>query len=120
MQYLAKNMEWRGNVRELRNAIEQAYLLSGDIIEQQHISSFSSKEIITFQDVMDISVGRTLEDVERELLYKTLAYMKGNKKRAAQSLGISLKTLYNRLARYEGNSRGENEIIHDAYDHSPN
>ena len=120
VQYLAKNMEWRGNVRELRNAIEQAYLLSGDIIEQQHISSFSSKEIITFQDVMDISVGRTLEDVERELLYKTLAYMKGNKKRAAQSLGISLKTLYNRLARYEGNSRGENEIIHDAYDHSPN
>lgn len=110
VQSLANNMEWRGNVRELRNAIEQAYLLSGDVIEQQHISFLSSKEMTNFQDVMDISVGRTLEDVERELLYKTLKYMNGNKKRAAQSLGISLKTLYNRLARYE-NSDNEIETI---------
>lgn len=102
LQYLnSKNMEWRGNVRELRNAMEQAYLLSGDTIEQNHIHLLSSGDMTMVKDAMDIAVGRTLEDVERELLYKTLHYMKGNKKRAAQSLGISLKTLYNRLARYE-------------------
>lgn len=101
LQYLVKHAEWRGNVRELRNAIEQAYLLSGDTIEPNHIHLLTAGEMNLVQDAMDISVGRTLDDVERELLYKTLHYMKGNKKRAAQSLGISLKTLYNRLARYE-------------------
>lgn len=104
LQSLARNADWRGNVRELRNAIEQAYLLCGDTIEPAHIHLLASGDMAMAQDAMDIEVGRTLEDVERELLYKTLHYMKGNKKRAAQSLGISLKTLYNRLARYEGGS----------------
>ena len=45
-------------------------------------------------------VGDTLEDVERELLYAALRYYGGNKRRAARRLGISLKTVYNRLARY--------------------
>lgn len=120
VQYLAKDREWRGNVRELRNVIEQAYLLSGEVIEQQHIPLFSSKDMKTVHDVMDISVGRTLDDVERDLLYKTLEYMQGNKKRAAQSLGISLKTLYNRLARYENGYHSDNNIIDEAIDHTFN
>jgi len=111
LQYLTKSREWRGNVRELRNAIEQAYLISGDTIEQQHLPRIASGEIAMFQDAMDIAVGRTLDDVERELLYKTLSHMKGNKKRAAQSLGISLKTLYNRLARYEQGARSDSEMM---------
>lgn len=108
LQYLSKHTEWRGNVRELRNAMEQAYLLSGDTIEPNHLHLLATGDMTMVQDAMDISVGRTLEDVERELLYKTLHYMKGNKKRAAQSLGISLKTLYNRLARYEQEHASQN------------
>lgn len=120
LQYLnSKNLEWRGNVRELRNAMEQAYLLSAGTIEQNHIRLLSVGDMAIVQDAMDIAVGRTLEDVERELLYKTLHYMKGNKKRAAQSLGISLKTLYNRLARYEQDARAGHEAVNNMAEDAP-
>ena len=55
------------------------------------------------------TVGSTLEDVERELIYAALRYFGGNKQRAAQSLGISLKTVYNRLNKYAGGDAREEE-----------
>jgi len=50
----------------------------------------------------ELRIGESLEEVEREFIIKTLDFTNGNKVRAAQILGISLKTLYNRLARYRG------------------
>ena len=53
----------------------------------------------------DLRIGESLDEVEREFIFKTLDFTNGNKVRAAQILGISLKTLYNRLVRYRGKDR---------------
>jgi DNA-binding NtrC family response regulator len=53
-----------------------------------------------------IHVGRAISDVERELIFKTLDHFDGDKKAAADMLGISLKTLYNRLNEYGGGDGG--------------
>jgi DNA-binding NtrC family response regulator len=53
----------------------------------------------------DLRIGESLDEVEHEFIVKTLDFTNGNKVRAAQILGISLKTLYNRLARYRGKER---------------
>jgi DNA-binding NtrC family response regulator len=52
-----------------------------------------------------LRIGESLDEVEREFIFKTLDFTNGNKVRAAQILGISLKTLYNRLVRYHGKER---------------
>jgi len=49
-----------------------------------------------------VRVGSSLDQVERDLIYKTIEFAGGNKTRAAEMLGVSLKTLYNRLERYDG------------------
>ena len=53
----------------------------------------------------ELRIGESLDEVEREFIFKTLDFTNGNKVRAAQILGISLKTLYNRLVRYHGKDR---------------
>ncbi|MFA7386340.1 MAG: sigma-54 dependent transcriptional regulator [Thiohalobacteraceae bacterium] len=92
---------WPGNVRELRNHIERAYVMaSGDEISEQSLPDLSAHWEPSSDGSPAFSVGDTLEDVERTLIYATLEYFNGNKRRAAQSLGISLKTIYNRLNQY--------------------
>ncbi|HEY0180468.1 MAG TPA: sigma-54 dependent transcriptional regulator [Dokdonella sp.] len=90
---------WPGNVRELRHAVQRAYILaSGETIEPQPEPPVRSNEesdgSIRFQ------VGMKFDDVEREMLLKTLAHYGNNKRRAARALGITAKTIYNRLLRY--------------------
>ncbi|MGA8893207.1 MAG: sigma-54 dependent transcriptional regulator [Anaeromyxobacteraceae bacterium] len=90
---------WPGNVRELRNAVERALLLGeGRSIRVEHLppglgSSGSGEEI-------RIALCRPLEEVEREYLVATLRRLGGNRARTAQALGVSQKTLYNKLRRY--------------------
>ncbi|MHB8471621.1 MAG: sigma-54-dependent transcriptional regulator [Gammaproteobacteria bacterium] len=105
-----QNHTWPGNVRELRNAIERAYVVSSaqeigekDIADLENMWSQAASEAPAF------TVGSTLEDVERELIYAALRYFGGNKQRAAQSLGISLKTVYNRLNKYADGDALEEE-----------
>jgi two-component system response regulator HydG len=94
--------DWPGNVRELRHAIHRAYIMA----DQQHkllvlpdnLTSPFSK--IVQQSQAGIHVGKTVEEVERELIESTLEHFDGDKKQAADILGISLKTLYNRLNSY--------------------
>jgi DNA-binding NtrC family response regulator len=93
---------WPGNVRQLRNVVQRAVALSpGPHIrksdlppEFQHRSLSGS----SFQ----VHVGTTLEEVEQDLIARTIAAFKGNKTRAAKALGISLRTLYNRLSHGRG------------------
>jgi len=95
-----KSHQWPGNVRQLRNVIERAVIVGrpplltlGDLpgeIKPSH-----------GEGSMQIRLGSTLEDVERELIAKTIEFTGGNKTRAAEVLGVSLKTLYNRLERYD-------------------
>lgn len=99
LQRLNEN-RWVGNVRELKNVIDSAYLIAGNEIGEKDIQEWSAAWGGKDPYAPNLKIGDTLEDVERELLYAALRYYNGNKRRAAQSLGISLKTVYNRLARY--------------------
>lgn len=90
--------EWPGNVRELKNLIARAYVMcDSDDITAECLPELSD----TWDRVPDgapvFTVGDSLEQVELTLIQATLEYFNGNKRRAAQSLGISLKTIYNRL-----------------------
>jgi DNA-binding NtrC family response regulator len=92
---------WPGNVRELRNVVARSFLLAGsevilDDLPGEMISGESSAG-----DFMQLSMGQTLEDIERRIILATLEHRDGNKTVVAKELGISLKTLYNRLKRYE-------------------
>ncbi len=95
---------WPGNVRELRNAIERAVIIcNADLIAPGHLppdltqtAGSESADSVTF------AVGATVEEAEKALILKTLASVNNNKARAAAILGISVKTLHNKLHRYGG------------------
>lgn len=94
--------DWPGNVRELRHAIHRAYIMADQqkklLVLPDNLSSPFSK--VAAQPQAGIRVGKTVEEVERELIESTLEHFDGDKKQAADMLGISLKTLYNRLNSY--------------------
>ncbi|MEP7026982.1 MAG: sigma-54 dependent transcriptional regulator [Candidatus Eisenbacteria bacterium] len=85
---------WRGNVRELKNELQRAFILSEGVIE---FADLADGRGLTPPSTM---AAGSLEESERTLILKTLEQAGGNKKTAAQVLGISLKTLYNRLHVY--------------------
>jgi len=93
--------DWPGNVRELRHFVHRAAIMSdpdGSSIELPKTieSPFAQKQ----STAPALQAGRTIEDVEKELIYATLEKVNGNKTMAADMLGISTKTLYNRLHAY--------------------
>ncbi len=93
---------WPGNVRELRHLIHRAYILTAVDADVLAIpEDFSSPFANIEKAGSGIMVGRTIEDVEKELIEGTLSQTEGDKRKAAEMLGISLKTLYNRLNAYE-------------------
>jgi DNA-binding NtrC family response regulator len=87
---------WPGNVRELRNCIERAFILADSTLELKPLLQNGGAE----RERLDIRVGSRIHDMERSLIEATLDYFKGNKRRAADALGCSLKTLYNKLNGY--------------------
>lgn len=91
--------DWPGNVRELRNFIHRAYILSDQIIEAP-VLELSPDSGNAHGLTLAIPVGTSLAEVDRKLIFATMELCGGVKKRAADLLGISLKTLYNRLESY--------------------
>jgi DNA-binding NtrC family response regulator len=90
---------WPGNVRELRHAVQRLYILADEnTIGPQPEQLFRPTE--ENDGIVRFHVGMTFEDVERDMLLKTLAYHGNNKRQAARALGITAKTIYNRLLRY--------------------
>jgi DNA-binding NtrC family response regulator len=88
-------------VRELRNVIERAHLLSADSICATHIGvKPSDRSLTTKGECARCEVGLSLADVERRMILATLDRFAQNKRESARTLGISLKTLYNRLNSY--------------------
>jgi len=85
---------WRGNVRELKNEMQRAFILYEKMIEFPDLVAGRGDAPPPSE------VGVSLEDSERQLILGTVEQCAGDKKRAAQILGISLKTLYNRLHIY--------------------
>src|SRR5580658_5599409 len=93
---------WPGNVRELRNCIERAFILGDTVLELAPLmqGSMRDAERVSEDKRLDIRVGSRIHDMERSLIEATLDYFHGNKRRAADALGCSLKTLYNKLNGY--------------------
>ncbi len=87
---------WPGNVRELLHAIERAYILADDVVGLEHLVLEGQETPTTISN--DYS---SLEDMEKQLILQTLEELDGNKSETAERLGISVKTLYNKLKKYE-------------------
>ena len=96
------NYGWQGNVRELENAIERAFILSGDEIDVESLPPrIRSNAEHTFPAVDTAAFRPTLEETERQYVMKIMADVDGDKTEAARILGIDLSTLYRKLKRYE-------------------
>ena len=99
---LLKGHPWPGNVRQLRNVIERALI----VCQSSTITTADLPQELRTTGQGDsgwfrVRMGSSLEEVERELIIRTIEYAGGNKTRAAEILGVAPKTLYNRLERYE-------------------
>ncbi|MGO9261690.1 MAG: sigma-54-dependent transcriptional regulator [Bryobacteraceae bacterium] len=114
---------WPGNVRELRNVLERAVILAGEgAIETRHLPAFLQNRSIAAAaaaasagaaaatpsappedgETVKFQIGTTVEEAEKALILRTLEHTGNNKTRAAGILGISLKTLHNKLKEYGG------------------
>jgi two-component system, NtrC family, response regulator HydG len=96
-----KQHAWPGNVRELRNAVQRAFILADEALELRNVVSKPMVvSIMSDARALRIPVGTALAEAERWMILATLKECGGNKTRAAALLGVSLKTLYNRLNEY--------------------
>jgi DNA-binding NtrC family response regulator len=104
--------DWSGNVRELKNAVHRAYVLS----DPPAIQTEAAEAVLTDSGASEpvpvvgnhenwptvpVRVGETLQAIERKVLTATLLAVKGDKRVAAEILGVSLKTIYNKLREYQ-------------------
>jgi DNA-binding NtrC family response regulator len=105
--YLLERYGWPGNIRELRNVIERATILAeGDFIEARHLPPPVVSRSEQTLPTVTLSPGTTVDEAERRLILLTLEHTRNNKTRAAEILGISLKTLHNKLNRMKQETRG--------------
>jgi len=113
---------WPGNVRELKNVVHRGYVFSdeevvvdldGDFAAVTEAGVNRSFEAPSSNEIV-IRVGTSLDLAERALIMATLRAVEGSKSKAAQVLGISLKTLYNRLHAYGGGARAALNAVSDA------
>jgi two-component system, NtrC family, response regulator AtoC len=91
---------WPGNVRELQNVVQRAFILGDSEIAPDCLPAELGGETQIAGPNLHLKVGTSLEDAERRLILATLDQYEGDKKVTAEVLGISLKTLYNRLNQY--------------------
>jgi DNA-binding NtrC family response regulator len=98
---------WPGNVRELRNVLERAVILAGEgmigpvhLPPQLEAGALRAAPQAGDPHVVALPVGTTVDEAEKALILKTLEHTRNNKTRAAEILGISLKTLHNKLKEY--------------------
>src|SRR6476660_8942602 len=97
---ILEQYNWPGNVRELRNVIERAVILSsGEFIDQKQLPPLVTDSPDVAKPTLSLGPGTTVEEAERRLILMTLEHTRDNKTRAAEILGISLKTLHNKLNR---------------------
>ena len=106
-----RTYQWPGNVRELKNVLHRAFILADEEIgleclpEQIRGLSPAPPSVAAppSNDGIHVAIGSSVADAERRLIMATLDRLEGNKRETAKVLGISLKTLYNRLSEYQGN-----------------
>jgi DNA-binding NtrC family response regulator len=111
--------QWPGNVRELRNVLERAVILAGEgTIDVKHLPGFlqgrapaaaagaTEAPLAQDSDSVRFPIGTTVGEAEKGLILRTLEHTRNNKTRAAEILGISLKTLHNKLKEYGAKELG--------------
>jgi len=96
---------WSGNVRELRNVLERAVILAGEgVIRREHLppgfAGLPNRLVETASGEVTLRPGVTVEEAERQLILMTLKHTGGNRARCAELLGLSVKTLFNKLKQY--------------------
>ncbi len=102
-QKMLANYRWPGNVRELKNAIERAVILTdGDVIEAHNLPLELDRPAMTTDELAPLmdSADKSLEDMEQAYITRVLEKTKGNKSEAAEILGISRSTLWQKLKKY--------------------
>ena len=100
---LLQKYDWKGNVRELENTIERAVLLgSGEVLLPKHL--FLEKSEGSGLHPIPLKAGLSLKEMEKQLIFKTLKEVNDNRTRAAKLLGISIRTLRNKLREYKENA----------------
>ncbi len=99
---LLTDYEWTGNVRELENTLESILVINNpEAIDVQHLPP-EIKDSKRRPEVIPIKIGTSLEEVEKEILVETLRATKGNKRKAAQLLGINVRTIHRKMEGLEG------------------
>ena len=98
--------DWPGNVRELKNVMHRAWIMADDVLEPGCLPA-RMRGASDRDRRLTFGVGTSIADVERQLIMATLEHHGGNKKKTADVLGVSLKTLYNRLNSYKEGGAGE-------------
>jgi DNA-binding NtrC family response regulator len=92
---------WPGNVRELRHVVHRALIMSAPDSDELTLPDRFENPFGDQEQRQGLTIGRSIREVERELIMRTLEHLNGDKKAAAETLGISLNTLYNRLNTYD-------------------
>jgi two-component system response regulator HydG len=116
VQEILQNYDWPGNIRELQNTIERMKILCENHeirIEDIPFGIRSPKS--SKAESGEYEVGMPLDELEKNHILRALTYFQGNKTKTAQSLGITIKTLYNKLHRYgviqtEGSQQSDSQV----------
>ncbi|MDB5581212.1 MAG: Fis family transcriptional regulator [Bradyrhizobium sp.] len=95
---MLRRHNWPGNVRELKNTVQRAWIMAdGEIDTIEFNAGSSPRKPMVEGNGLSIPVGTPLEEAQREIILATLRHFEGDKRHTAKVLGVSLKTLYNRL-----------------------
>jgi DNA-binding NtrC family response regulator len=96
-----RSYSWPGNVRELKNVVQRAFILGTDSLDIAECITHVATQKPTLQEgSLNFTIGTPLATAQKEIILATLKHYSGNKRLTAEALGISLKTLYNRLKEY--------------------
>ncbi|MDB6060784.1 MAG: Response regulator containing CheY-like receiver, AAA-type ATPase, and DNA-binding domain [Verrucomicrobiaceae bacterium] len=105
-----KVYNWPGNVRELKNVVHRAFIMANEQIDLNCLPAELGVSAEPKGPTFTVRVGCSIASVEQRLIMATLEEYSGNKERVAETLGISLKTLYNRLHEYEDRETATAEL----------
>lgn len=103
---ILKNYGWRGNIRELRNVVLRAMISAKEEIKKSDLPINIIKGVMPDEEIR-FQAGMSLPEIEKESIIKTMKKVKGNKVKAAELLGISRRSLYNKIAEYRIEDSGK-------------
>ena len=105
---MARTHHWPGNVRELRNCVERSFVLCDDVVTLDVHPVRQASEVAEESGCVRVPIGTTMAEAERAVLLATLRHCGGNKRRTAEVLGVSVKTVYNKLV---GRNAGSSPLL---------